>query len=108
MESMKLPITVIGVVILQISGFIWWTAQQAVTISDLEESVTSMSSSMAIADRTNLKRDVQENAGEISDLWDDVNGLALSIMQINEIKQRLSTIEVEMRYINRDHEGIKK
>jgi uncharacterized protein YoxC len=108
MESMKLPITVIGVVILQISGFIWWTSQQAVTISDLEESVTSMSSSMAIADRTNLKRDVQENAGEISDLWDDVNGLALSIMQINEIKQRLSTIEVEMRYINRDHEGAKK
>ena len=108
MENMKLPITVIGVVILQISGFIWWTAQQAVTISDLEESVTSMSSSMAIADRTNLKRDVQDNAGEISDLWDDVNGLALSIMQINEIKQRLSTIEVEMKYINRDHEGTKK
>ena len=108
MESMKLPITVIVVVILQISGFIWWTAQQAVTISDLEEAVTSMSSSMAIADRTNLKRDVQENAGEISDLWDDVNGLALSIMQINEIKQRLSTIEVEMRYINKSHEKMEK
>ena len=108
MESMKLPITVIGVVILQISGFIWWTAQQAVTISDLEESVTSMSSSIAIADRTNLKRDVEDNTEEISDLWADVNGLALSIMQINEIKQRISTIEVEMRYINRDHEGVKK
>ena len=108
MENMKLPITVIVVVILQISGFIWWTAQQAVTISDLEEAVTSMSSSMAIADRTNLKRDVQENAGEISDLWDDVNGLALSIMQINEIKQRLSTIEVEMRYINKSHEKMEK
>tara|TARA_R100000951_G_scaffold98990_2_gene89167 strand:+ start:2780 stop:3106 length:327 start_codon:yes stop_codon:yes gene_type:complete len=108
MENMKLPITVIGIIILQISGFIWWTAQQASTIYDLEETVSSMSSSMAIADRTNLKRDVEDNAGEIVQLWGDVNGLAMSIMQINEIKQRISTIEVEMRYINRDHEGIAK
>ena len=108
MENMKLPITVIGLVIAQIGGFIWWTAQQASTISDLEETVSSMSSSMAIADRTNLKRDVQDNASEIDDLWDDVSGLAMSIMQINEIKQRISTLEVEMKYINRDREGMTK
>ena len=108
MENLKLPITVIGLVIAQIGGFIWWTAQQAVTISDLEEAVTSMSSSMAIADRTNLKRDVQDNTDEINDLWDDVSGLAMNIMQINEIKQRISTLEVEMKYINRDREGVAK
>ena len=106
MENMKLPITVIGVVILQISGFIWWTAQQASTIAGLEETVSSMSSSMAIADRTNLKRDVQENNNEIEDLWNDVNGLAMTIMQMNEIKQRISTLEVEMKYINRDHKNL--
>ena len=39
MENLKLPITVIGVVILQIGGFIWWTAQQAATIADLEEAI---------------------------------------------------------------------
>ncbi len=108
MENIKLPITAIGLVIAQIGGFIWWTAQQAATISELEETVKSMSSAMAVADRTNLKRDVQENEADINDLWDDVGGLAMSIMQINEIKQRISTLEVEMKYINRDHEGMVK
>lgn len=108
MENMKLPITVIGLVIAQIGGFIWWTAQQAVTISDLEETVKSMSSAMAVADRTNLRRDVQDNTNEINDIWDDVGGLVMNIMQINEIKQRISTLEVEMKYINKDHEGMVK
>ena len=108
MENMKLPITVIGLVIAQIGGFIWWTAQQAVTISDLEETVKSMSSAMAVADRTNLRRDVQDNTDEINDIWDDVGGLVMNIMQINEIKQRISTLEVEMKYLHKDHEGMVK
>ncbi len=35
----KVSIAVVGVVIAQIGGFIWWTAQQASTISNLEETV---------------------------------------------------------------------
>ena len=108
MENMKLPITVIGLVIAQIGGFIWWTAQQAVTISDLEETVKTMSSAMAVEDRTNLRRDVQSNSEEIEDLWDDLDGVMVSIMAINALKQRVSTLEVEMKYINRDHEGMVK
>jgi len=106
MENMKLPITVIGVVILQIGGFIWWTAQQAATIADLEETVSQLGSRMAIEDNVNMKRDVERNADDIDDLWDDVGGLSMSIMQINELKQRISTIEVELKYIGRDHEGM--
>ena len=37
----KVSIGIIGVVILQIGGFIWWTAQQASTISNLESTVFS-------------------------------------------------------------------
>ena len=33
----KVSIAVVGVVIAQIGGFIWWTAQQASTIQNLEE-----------------------------------------------------------------------
>ena len=54
MENLKLPITVIGVVVLQIGGFIWWTAQQAATIADLEETVSSLSSRMAIEETVNM------------------------------------------------------
>ena len=110
MENLKLPVTVIGVVILQIGGFIWWTAQQAATIADLEETVSQLSSRMAIEDNVNLKRDVLDNAMEIDDVWDDVDdlwheldGMIMSIGAINGIKQRIAVIENEIKYINRDH-----
>ena len=113
MENMKLPITVIGVVILQIGGFIWWTAQQAATIADLEETVSQLGSRMAIEDNINLKRDVIDNAMEIDhvwdetdDLWDSIDGMMMSIGAINSIKQRIAVIESELKYINRDHSGI--
>ena len=106
MENVRLPITIIGVVILQIGGFIWWTAQQAATIADLEETVSQLGSRMAIEDNVNMKRDVERNADDIDSLWDDVGGLSMSIMEINELKQRISTIEVELKYIGRDHEGM--
>jgi hypothetical protein len=110
MENLKLPVTVIGVVVLQIGGFIWWTAQQAATIADLEENVSQLSSRMAIEDNINLKRDVIDNAMEINhlwdeadDLWSELDGMLISISAINGIKQRIAIIENEIKYINRDH-----
>ena len=110
MENLKLPITVIGVVVLQIGGFIWWTAQQAATIADLEETVSQLGSRMAIEDNVNLKRDVIDNAMEIDhvwhetdDLWDSIDGMMMSIGAINSLKQRIAVIENELKYINRDH-----
>ena len=113
MENLKLPVTVIGVVILQIGGFIWWTAQQAATIADLEETVSQLSSRMAIEDNINLKRDVQDNSMEIDylwdeadDLWSELDGMLISIGAINSIKQRIAVIENDMKYISRDHNGM--
>ena len=113
MENVKLPITIIGVVILQIGGFIWWTAQQAATIADLEETVSQLSSTMAIEDNVNLKRDVQDNAMEINYLWDETDdiwkdheGLARTIGAITALQQRVALIENELKYITRDHEGM--
>ena len=110
MENLKLPITVIGVVILQIGGFIWWTAQQAATIADLEETVSQLGSRMAIEDNVNLRRDVTENSdyidnlwNETDDIWDEIDGMMMSIGAINGIKQRTAVIENELKYINRDH-----
>lgn len=110
MENMKLPITVIGLVILNIGGFTWWTAQQAATIADLEETVSQLGSRMAIEDNVNLRRDVTENIDELNDIWKDVDdlwheidGMMMSIGAINGIKQRIAVIENELKYINRDH-----
>ena len=113
MENVKLPITIIGVVILQIGGFIWWTAQQAATIADLEETVSQLGSRMAIENNINLKRDVQDNAMEIDYLWDEADEiwgehkqLASTIKAITTLQQRVALLENELKYINRDHEGM--
>lgn len=113
MENVKLPITIIGVVILQIGGFIWWTAQQAATITDLEETVSQLGSRMAIEDNVNLRRDVTGNSDEISDLWDEaddlwdeIDGMMMSIGAINGLKQRLAVVENDLKYIHRDHDDV--
>ena len=113
MENIKLPITIIGVIILQIGGFIWWTAQQAATIADLEETVSQLSSKMAIEDNVNLKRDVKDAFIEIEylweeteDIWDEHEGLARTISAITSLQQRVALLENELKYINRDHEDM--
>lgn len=113
MENVKLPITIIGVIILQIGGFIWWTAQQAATIADLEETVSQLGSRMAIEDNVNLRRDVRENSDDLDELWDEaddlwheIDGMLMSIGAINGIKQRIAVIENDLKYINRDHDDV--
>jgi len=113
MENLKLPITVIGVIVLQIGGFIWWTAQQAATISTLEETVAQLSASQRIQDKVNMQRDIEANGKSIDniweeadELWDELEGMLTNISAINNIKQRIATIETELKYLNRDHNNM--
>ncbi len=114
MDSLpKVSIGIIGVVILQIGGFIWWTAQQASTISNLESTVSQLSAQSEVQDKVNMQRDIQQNEKEINDIWDDsddvwneISALALSINAINELKQRIALLENELKYVNRDHDSM--
>ena len=123
---MKLPITVIGVIVLQIGGFIWWTAQQASTISNLEETVSILTVENNATDRTNLIRDVEQNKEKIAEmlnalsemyedmedwdneLWDEVDmihedmgGMASHMMEIIKIQARVKTLEGTLQYLTR-------
>ena len=123
---MKLPITVIGVIVLQIGGFIWWTAQQASTISNLEETVSILTVENNATDRTNLIRDVEQNKEKISEMldalsemyedmedWDnelweevdmiheDMGGMASHMMEIIKIQARVKTLEGTLEYLTR-------
>ena len=64
----KVSIAVVGVVIAQIGGFIWWTAQQASTISNLEETVNVLTVENNATDRTNLIRDVEANSEQLDEM----------------------------------------
>tara|TARA_R100001460_G_scaffold13112_6_gene29667 strand:+ start:123 stop:527 length:405 start_codon:yes stop_codon:yes gene_type:complete len=126
MENMKLPITVIGVIVLQIGGFIWWTAQQASTISNLEETVSILTVENNATDRTNLIRDVEQNKEKIdemidtlaemyedmedwdNEIWDEVDmihedmgGMASHMMEIIKIQARVKTLEGTLEYLTR-------
>ena len=56
----KFSIGVVIAIVLQVSAFVWWTAQQAQTISQLNEEVSALTSRMAVEDNVNLKRDIAD------------------------------------------------
>ena len=113
MDNLKLPIALVLAMAAQLAGGVWWVSQQAATIADLEETVSQLGSKMAIEDNVNLKRDVQENTDyimgafdEIDELWDETEGLSLSIMRIVDLQQRVALLEKTLEFINRDHNNL--
>lgn len=105
-ENLKLPIALVLAMFIQVAAGVWWVSQQAATITDLEETVSQLGSRMAIEDNVNLKRDVQQNKDDLDDMWHDVNSLAISIMKITDLQQRVSLLEKTLEFIGRDHDSL--
>jgi len=122
----KVSIAVVGVVIAQIGGFIWWTAQQASTISNLEETVNVLTVENNATDRTNLMRDVEENSErideiidyiveveedggetideiyeEFEDVYETQEGFILQFNQIIKLQARVKTLENTLEFLAR-------
>jgi len=122
----KVSIAVVGVVIAQIGGFIWWTAQQASTIQNLEETVNVLTVENNATDRTNLIRDVEHNTEQIdeiidilaeiyedmedgdNEIWEDVDqihedvgGMASHMMEIIKVQARVKSLENTLEYLTR-------
>lgn len=64
----KFSIGVVITIVLQVSAFVWWTAQQAQTISQLNEQVSELTSRMAVEQEVNLQRDVADLKAQYKDL----------------------------------------
>jgi len=110
MENMKLPIALVIAMVLQISGGVWWVSQQAATIQSLEATVSEMSSRMAIEDAVNLRRDVTEHRTNIDELWEEteylwesMDSFDLMLREQIKIKARISVIEKQLEFVDRDH-----
>jgi len=58
--NMKFGIGVVVAIVLQVSGFVWWTAQQAQTIEILKAEVSELTSKMAVEDEVNMSRDIAD------------------------------------------------
>lgn len=82
--NMKFGIGVVVAIVMQVSAFVWWTAQQAQTIETLKSQVSELTSKMAVEDEVNMSRDIadmkeklkeheqwlSENYADIEDLID--------------------------------------
>ncbi len=117
MDSLpKVSIGIIGVVVLQIGGFIWWTAQQASTISTLEETVSQLSAQSEIQDKVNMQRDILANSAKLNDIdedindlweetemiWEDLGGMADHMMQIIKLQSRIAILEKTVEFTRKD------
>jgi uncharacterized protein HemX len=123
----KVSIAVVGVVIAQIGGFIWWTAQQASTISNLEETVNILTVENNATDKTNLIRDVQRNTDNLqeiidilsevyeeiedgdNEIWTDIDminedmgGMASHMMEIIKLQSRIAILEKTVEFSRND------
>ena len=123
----KVSIAVVGVVIAQIGGFIWWTAQQASTIQNLEETVNVLTVENNATDRTNLIRDVERNTEDLqeiidilsevyedmedgdNELWEeidviheDVGSMAAHMMAIVKLQSRIAILEKTVEFTRKD------
>ena len=107
MDNLKLPIALVVAMVLQISGGVWWVSQQATTISNLQETVSEMSSRVAQEEEINLKRDVEdikytlESWGmelneELDELWEMENSLSLMLTEQIKIKGRVTVLEKQI------------
>ena len=124
MDNMKLPLALVMAMAVQLAGGVWWVSQQAATITSLEDTVSQLGSRMAIEDTVNTKRDVEENKKNINEIvsimaeieadvydetdeiWEEIDGMSLSIMRIVELQQRVALLEKTLEFMNRDHKDL--
>jgi len=64
----KFSIGVVVAIVLQVSAFVWWTAQQAQTITQLESEMAELTAKSQVEKEVNLKRDVADLKEQYKDL----------------------------------------
>ena len=69
--NMKFSIGIVIAIVMQVSAFVWWTAQQAQTIETLKSQVSELTSKMAVEDEVNMVRDITDMKKTLNEnnLW---------------------------------------
>jgi len=124
MELPKVNIAVIGVICSSLGGMVWYASEQASIIANLEETVAILDAQSNTAEKVNMIRDIDQNKTNINELvsimaeieadvydetdelWDEIDGMSLSIMRIVELQQRVAVLEKTLEFINREHKDM--
>lgn len=90
MENTKLSIGIVVAIVMQVGAFVWWTAQQAQTIEDLEQKVSALTAREVVTDEVNSKRDIQELKLQLQMAISDIKGLH------NKIKEEMQELDDDL------------
>jgi len=110
----KFSIGVVIAIVLQVSAFVWWTAQQAQTISQLESEMAELTARTAVEKEVTLINDVKQLRKELDELnKKTLEGiLEIDNMRISEdnrlgeyIDRRLSDLIGELQSTFTTHEA---
>ena len=126
MDSMKLPIALVAAMAVQLAGAVWWVSQQAATISNLQDRVSVLNAENKASDKVNMQRDILANSEKIEDIidyiveleeegeetasevwddieliWEDLDGMTSSLMEIVKVQGRIKTLENTLEYLTR-------
>ena len=116
--KIKLPIAVIGVIVAQAFGIIWYVANLDSTVRNLDESVSTMQEQATTIDIAVLQTDL-ENIKEKIIVMDEMHSEKFDPTELEEAIEELedriadlitkdALLENEMRTIMSDHENIGK
>lgn len=109
----KFSIGVVIAIVLQVSAFVWWTAQQAQTITQLESEMAELTARTAVEKEVTLINDVKQLRKDLDDLKaKTLDGiLEIDNMRISEdnrlgeyIDRRLSDLIGELQTTFAQHE----
>ena len=124
MELPKVNIAVIGIVCSSLGGMVWYASERASIIANLEETVAVLDAQSNTTDKVNMLRDIEQNKDNINEivsimaeieadvydetdeLWEEIDGMSMSIIRIVELQQRVALLERTLEFINRDHKDI--
>ena len=110
----KFSIGVVIAIVLQVSAFVWWTAQQAQTISQLEAEMAELTARTEVEKEVTLINDVKQLKKDIQELSDKtIEGiLEIDNMRISEdnrlgeyIDRRFSDLIGELQTTFTTHEA---
>jgi tRNA A58 N-methylase Trm61 len=114
LANIKLPIAVIGVIVAQAFGIIWYVATLDSTVANLDTAVAEMQASMTDTSIAVLETDIA-HLKQAVDNWDapevDLGDIWASLEdfddRLDDIETQQAIIENEMRTIMSDHQGFK-
>ena len=116
--NIKLPIAVIGVIVAQAFGIIWYVAQLDSTVSNFDTTVSTLQEEATTIDIAVLQTDL-ENIKEKIIMMDEMHSQKFDPKEleeaieeleeaINELEKMDVLMENEMRTIMSDHAGFNK